>query len=61
MSIAAADLTHLRRCVELAREALEDGDDPFGSVRTVAPGVPTTGPVAELADEMKEPHRRRVN
>ena len=27
-----ADLTHLRRCVELAREALEDGDEPFGSV-----------------------------
>jgi tRNA(Arg) A34 adenosine deaminase TadA len=23
---------HLRRCVELAREALEAGDDPFGSV-----------------------------
>ncbi len=26
------DLIHLRRCVELAREALEDGDEPFGSV-----------------------------
>ena len=26
------DLRHLRRCVELAREALEDGDEPFGSV-----------------------------
>ena len=26
------DLVHLRRCVELAREALEDGDEPFGSV-----------------------------
>ena len=26
------DLAHLRRCVELAREALEDGDEPFGSV-----------------------------
>src|SRR4051794_32278696 len=24
--------TYLARCVELAREALEDGDDPFGSV-----------------------------
>ena len=23
---------HLARCVELAREALDDGDDPFGSV-----------------------------
>jgi tRNA(Arg) A34 adenosine deaminase TadA len=26
------DLAHLRRCVELAREALADGDEPFGSV-----------------------------
>ncbi len=26
------DLDHLRRCVELAREALNDGDEPFGSV-----------------------------
>ncbi len=26
------DLTHLRRCVELAAEALAAGDEPFGSV-----------------------------
>lgn len=26
------DVERLRRCVELAREALDDGDDPFGSV-----------------------------
>ncbi|MGR2738111.1 nucleoside deaminase [Billgrantia sp. Q4P2] len=26
------DLRHLRRCVELAAEALEKGDEPFGSV-----------------------------
>lgn len=32
MSISETDLNHLRRCVDLAREALEDGDDPFGSV-----------------------------
>jgi tRNA(Arg) A34 adenosine deaminase TadA len=31
------DLVHLRRCVELAREALEAGDEPFGSV-LVGPG-----------------------
>ncbi|MEJ2886388.1 nucleoside deaminase [Actinomycetospora aeridis] len=31
------DLAHLRRCVELAREALEAGDEPFGSV-LVGPG-----------------------
>jgi tRNA(Arg) A34 adenosine deaminase TadA len=32
MEPTAADLVHLRRCVELAREALADGDEPFGSV-----------------------------
>jgi tRNA(Arg) A34 adenosine deaminase TadA len=32
MSLSETDLRHLRRCVELAREALEAGDDPFGSV-----------------------------
>lgn len=26
------DMTHLRRCVELATESLESGDEPFGSV-----------------------------
>lgn len=32
MTITEDDLTHLRRCVDLAREALADGDEPFGSV-----------------------------
>ena len=32
MSISADDLNYLRRCVELAREALEAGDAPFGSL-----------------------------
>ena len=32
MTIDAADLGHLRRAVELARLALERGDEPFGSV-----------------------------
>ena len=32
VSISETDLVHLRRCVELAREALADGDEPFGSV-----------------------------
>lgn len=27
-----ADLPHLRRCVDLAREALDAGDEPFGSL-----------------------------
>ena len=57
------DLTHLRRCVELATEALEAGDEPFGSVlvagdgtvlaedrnRVVASGDRTRHPEFELA------------
>lgn len=30
--ITDSDLKHLQRCVELAKEALEKGDQPFGSV-----------------------------
>lgn len=30
--ISETDIGHLRRCVELAREAVEAGDEPFGSV-----------------------------
>ncbi|HEY0969661.1 MAG TPA: nucleoside deaminase [Gemmatimonadales bacterium] len=32
------ELTHLRRCVELAAEALEAGDEPFGSVLVAGDG-----------------------
>lgn len=32
------DMKHLRRCVELATEALELGDEPFGSVLVSADG-----------------------
>jgi tRNA(Arg) A34 adenosine deaminase TadA len=32
MAITPADLDHLRRCVGLAAEALDDGDEPFGSL-----------------------------
>ena len=32
MTLSDIDRMHLRRCVELAREALEAGDQPFGSV-----------------------------
>lgn len=32
MSLTETDLIHLRRCVALASEALDDGDEPFGSV-----------------------------
>ncbi|MBX9390568.1 nucleoside deaminase [Streptomonospora nanhaiensis] len=30
--VSDSELTYLHRCVELATEALEDGDEPFGSV-----------------------------
>ncbi|TXK39686.1 nucleoside deaminase [Nonomuraea sp. C10] len=33
------DLRHLRRCVELAAEALASGDEPFGSVLVSADGT----------------------
>jgi tRNA(Arg) A34 adenosine deaminase TadA len=38
MTIDETDLAFLRRCVELAREALEDGDEPFGSLLVDATG-----------------------
>lgn len=38
-TLSEIDLAHLRRCVELAREALEDGDEPFGSILVSADGV----------------------
>ena len=58
-----SELRHLRRCVELATEALEAGDEPFGSVlagadgtvlaedrnRVAAAGDPTRHPEFELA------------
>lgn len=34
-----ADLRHLRRCIELAAEALETGDEPFGSVLVSGDGT----------------------
>jgi tRNA(Arg) A34 adenosine deaminase TadA len=56
------ELIHLRRCVELARKALDAGDEPFGSVlvardgtvlaedrNRVGSGDPTRHPEFELA------------
>ncbi|SBT89050.1 tRNA(Arg) A34 adenosine deaminase TadA [Streptomyces sp. DI166] len=37
--ISAADMTHLRRCVELAQEAWHAGDFPFGSVLVASDGT----------------------
>ena len=36
--VSNEDMIHLRRCVELATEALELGDEPFGSVLVSANG-----------------------
>jgi tRNA(Arg) A34 adenosine deaminase TadA len=39
VAISDEDLERLRRCVELAREALDDGDEPFGSILVDAAGA----------------------
>jgi tRNA(Arg) A34 adenosine deaminase TadA len=39
VSLSEDDLRHLRRCVALAAEALEAGDDPFGSLLVDGDGV----------------------
>ena len=39
IGITEADLPHLHRCVELAAEAVEAGDFPFGSVLIAADGT----------------------
>lgn len=38
MMISDSDIKHLQRCVELAKIALEKGDEPFGSVLVAADG-----------------------
>jgi tRNA(Arg) A34 adenosine deaminase TadA len=38
MAITDSDLLFLRRCVDLAAEALDGGDEPFGSVLVAAGG-----------------------
>ncbi|MFJ2669453.1 nucleoside deaminase [Streptomyces sp. NPDC087525] len=37
--VDGSELRYLRRCVELAAEALEAGDEPFGSVLVAADGA----------------------
>ncbi|WP_187412982.1 nucleoside deaminase [Streptomyces sp. WAC01526] len=39
MVVDEAELRYLRRCVELTTEALEAGDEPFGSVLVAADGA----------------------
>lgn len=40
MTLDERDRLHLLRCLELAEEALDAGDEPFGSVLTDAAGAP---------------------
>jgi tRNA(Arg) A34 adenosine deaminase TadA len=50
--------TYLQRCVELAQEALDNGDDPFGSVlvdRTGKVVAESRNREASLADTMAHP------
>lgn len=37
--VSDTELRHLRRCVQLAAEALDKGDEPFGSVLVAADGT----------------------
>jgi tRNA(Arg) A34 adenosine deaminase TadA len=39
LELSESDLRHLRRCVELAQEALDAGDAPFGSVLAAGDGT----------------------
>jgi tRNA(Arg) A34 adenosine deaminase TadA len=39
VTVTDVDLAHLRRAVDLAREALDDGDEPYGSVLVDAAGA----------------------
>lgn len=53
-----AELRHLRRCIELATEALEAGDEPFGSVLVAANGhvlAEERNRVTTLGDSTRHP------
>lgn len=57
-----SELVYLRRCVELATEALEPGDEPFGSVLVGADGtVPAEEHDNRVAggDRTRHPEYRR--
>jgi tRNA(Arg) A34 adenosine deaminase TadA len=51
------DLRHLRRCVELATEGLDSGDEPFGSVLVAGDGTVLTEDRNRVAggDETRHP------
>ena len=53
--VTDTDLRYLRRCVELAAEAVESGDFPFGSVLVTADGM--AGPAPRFAEQVRDLHR----
>ena len=56
--LTADDRVHLHRCVELAREALDAGDEPFGSVLVDADGTALSegrNRVVETGDATQHP------
>lgn len=58
MALTADDLTFLRRAVDLARDALHAGDEPFGSVLVDAEGrelFADHNHVVSTGDETKHP------
>jgi tRNA(Arg) A34 adenosine deaminase TadA len=58
VGMAPDEMRHLRRCVELAAEALDAGDEPFGSVLVGADGVVLAeerNRVVSAGDESRHP------
>jgi tRNA(Arg) A34 adenosine deaminase TadA len=56
--LSEAELGHLRRCIELAGEALEVGDEPFGSVLVDGAGrvlAEDRNRVVETGDRTRHP------
>ncbi len=57
-SLTDVDLHHLQRCIELAQQALTDGDEPFGSVLADGAGNPLAegrNRVVETGDATQHP------
>jgi tRNA(Arg) A34 adenosine deaminase TadA len=56
--LSETDLRHLRRCVELAEEAVAAGDEPFGSVLVASDGrvlAEDRNRVAATGDQTRHP------
>ncbi|CAM3107744.1 nucleoside deaminase [Prescottella defluvii] len=54
--VSETEFRHLRRCVELAAEALEAGDEPFGSVLATADGTAVAEDRNRIADGDRTRH-----